>query len=166
MSMRDPLIDLYAHQEWADAEHWRAFEAHPSSLGDKALFDRLHHIHLVQRFFLAIARGEDVRAMKVPAVQDFATPDALKTYAREYHRGARTFLDSADGSALKRTINVPWFQDPPLDMPIEQALLQAAMHTHYHRGQNATRLRELGGTPPTTDYIVWFWKGKAPAQWP
>ena len=34
------------------------------------------------------------------------------------------------------------------------------MHSHYHRGQNATRLRELGGEPPMTDLIVWYWKGR------
>jgi len=28
------LDELYAHQEWADAEHWRAFEAHPAALAD------------------------------------------------------------------------------------------------------------------------------------
>jgi uncharacterized damage-inducible protein DinB len=164
--MRDYLIDLYRHQEWADAELWRAYETYPSSFADKPLWDRLHHIHLVQRFFLAIARRENVHAMTVTKPEDYATPDALKTQAQEYHRAAEQFLASADSDALKRSINVPWFKDPPLDLPIEQAMLQAAMHSHYHRGQNATRLRELGGTPPLTDYIVWLWKGKAPAQWP
>jgi len=37
------LEELYAHQEWADAEHWRAFEAHSTALKDKALYERLHH---------------------------------------------------------------------------------------------------------------------------
>jgi hypothetical protein len=46
------LEELYAHQEWADAEHWRALEAHPPALEDKAIRDRLHHIHLVQHGFL------------------------------------------------------------------------------------------------------------------
>jgi hypothetical protein len=35
-----------------------------------------------------------------------------------------------------------------------KALLQGAMHSHYHRGQDATRLRELGGEPPMTDMMV------------
>ncbi|MGA9362746.1 MAG: hypothetical protein WBW16_00070 [Bacteroidota bacterium] len=30
--MNDLLLDLYAHQAWADAEHWRAFEAKPGAL--------------------------------------------------------------------------------------------------------------------------------------
>ena len=43
--------------------------------------------------------------------------------------------------------------------------MQAAMHSHYHRGQNATRLRELGGVPPMTDFIVWLHKGQPAANW-
>jgi uncharacterized damage-inducible protein DinB len=39
------------------------------------------------------------------------------------------------------------------------------MHSHYHRGQNATRLRELGGEPPMTDLIVWYWKGRPRPDW-
>ena len=163
--MRQFIVDLYGHQEWADAELWRALELHPVALSDKALWERLHHIHLVQRFFLAIARGENVREMKVTKSESF-TPESLKTYARENHRAAGEFLIASDDEALRRTINVPWFQNPALDLPIEQALLQAAMHSHYHRGQNVTRLRELGGEPPLTDYIVWLWKGKAAAHWP
>ncbi|HZW92372.1 MAG TPA: hypothetical protein VFF64_05310 [Candidatus Eremiobacteraceae bacterium] len=45
------------------------------------------------------------------------------------------------------------------------ALTQAAMHSHYHRGQNATRLRELGGAPLGTDFIVWLGDGQPAARW-
>jgi uncharacterized damage-inducible protein DinB len=34
-----------------------------------------------------------------------------------------------------------------------------------HRGQNARRLRELGGEPPTTDLIVWIAAGRPPPDW-
>ena len=40
-----------------------------------------------------------------------------------------------------------------------------AMHSQYHRGQNAMILRELGGEPPTTDLIVWHWKGRPDPDW-
>ena len=163
--MCETLSDLYRHQEWADAELWRACEAHPQALADKALWERLHHIHLVQRFFLAVARGDDLFAGKITKPEDYVPPAALRAHAETYHTEVMTFLDGADESALKRTVNIPWFKDPPLDLPVEQGLLQAALHSHYHRAQNVTRLRELGGVPPLTDYIVWLWKGKPDAQW-
>src|SRR5262252_828635 len=49
--MASLLRDLYDHQHWADAEHWRVIEAHPSAAADQALRTRLHHINLVQRAF-------------------------------------------------------------------------------------------------------------------
>ena len=163
--MRDYLLDLYGHQAWADAELWRAYEAHAGALADKALWDRLHHIHLVQRFFLAVVRGDNLHAINVTKPEDYATPEDLKTEAKQFHHDAGAFLQGAAPDSLKRAVTIPWFKDPPLDLPVEQALLQAAMHSHYHRAQNATRLRELGGAPPLTDYIVWLWKGKAAPQW-
>jgi uncharacterized damage-inducible protein DinB len=163
--MRETLTDLYRHQEWADAELWRACETHPQALADPALWERLHHIHLVQRFFLAVARGDDLLRVKITKPDDYATPAALRAHAQTYHTEVMAFLDGADESALKRTVNIPWFNDPPLHLPVEQGLLQAALHSHYHRAQNVTRLRELGGVPPLTDYIVWLWKGKPEAQW-
>jgi uncharacterized damage-inducible protein DinB len=163
--MRDTLFDLYRHQEWADAESWRAYEALPGALADQTLWNRLHHIHQVQKAFLLIARGDDVRNRTWSTPADYGSPEDLKTEARQYHHDVAAFMNALRDDELERTIAVPWFSDPNLDLPIKQALLQAAMHSHYHRGQNATRLRELGGTPPLTDYIVWLWKGKADPQW-
>src|SRR5438876_7091463 len=52
------LRDLYGHQAWTDAEHYRAIEAHPPARDDRAIRERLHHIHLVQRAFLWAVTGQ------------------------------------------------------------------------------------------------------------
>ncbi|MGC2451147.1 MAG: hypothetical protein WA477_26115, partial [Candidatus Sulfotelmatobacter sp.] len=64
------LEELYAHQEWADAEHWRAFESHPVALEDKAIRERLHHIHLVQHGFLWIT-GPRTAGVELKKIADF-----------------------------------------------------------------------------------------------
>ena len=156
------IEELFGHQAWADAEHWRAMQAHGTALGDRLIFERLHHIHVAQRAFLSIARGERVT---IPTPADFATPADLKRYAVEYHAAVAEYLASVTPERLAETITIPWFKDPPMTVTVAQALTQAAMHSHYHRGQNATRLRELGGEPPLTDLIVWYWKGKPAADW-
>ena len=38
------------------------------------------------------------------------------------------------------------------------------MHSHYHRAQIATRLRELSGQPPLTNFNIWIWDGKLSSQ--
>src|SRR5436190_16792306 len=55
------LQDLLHHQEWADAEHWRAIESWPAATADPAIRTRLHHIHLVQRAFVWIVGDRSER---------------------------------------------------------------------------------------------------------
>ena len=157
------LEELYAHQEWADAEHWRAFEAHSTALKDKALYERLHHIHLVQHGFLWIT-GPRSAPFEYKKAEEYPDPATLKAYAQQGLADLDERLRSTAPEALEEIIEIPWFQ-PTLKIIRRHALMQAAMHSHYHRGQNATRLRELGGTPPTTDFIVWLREGKPTARW-
>jgi len=161
--MTSYLEELYAHQEWADAEHWRAFEAHPPALDDKAIRERLLHIHLVQHAFLSIT-GPRTEAFTNRKLEEFQTISDLKQYARQGLSGLNALVSSLDGENAEKVIEVIWFR-PPAKISIRQALTQAAMHSHYHRGQNATRLRELGGVPPTTDFILCLHKGQPAARW-
>jgi uncharacterized damage-inducible protein DinB len=39
------------------------------------------------------------------------------------------------------------------------------LHTQHHRGQVCTRLREVGGEPPTVDFIVWLWENRPDPTW-
>jgi len=156
------LAELYGHQEWADAEHWRAFESHSAALEDKAIRERLVHIHLVQHAFLWLL-GPRSPQFEVKKIEDFARVSDLKQYAREGLTQLNIFVNDLDAQRAG-LIEVPWFK-PPAKIAIRHALMQAAMHSHYHRAQNATRLRELGGVPPTTDFILWLHKGQPTAQW-
>ena len=158
------LYELYAHQEWADAEHWRAFEAHSPALKDKALYERLHHIHLVQHGFLWIT-GPRSSPFEYKNAEDYPDPGDLKKYGQQGLADLNERLRTTSPEALEEIVEIPWFQ-PTLKISCRQALMQAAMHSHYHRGQNATRLRKLGGVPPTTDFILWLNKGQPPADWP
>ena len=158
------LRDFYGHQVWADAEHWRAIEAHPPAAEDAAIKNRLHHIHLVQYGFLW-AVSDRKAAFVFTEADDFRSLPDLRHYAREYHEAMARFLENVTDPRLEEPVDVPWFKDPPLSITITEALTQCAMHSHYHRGQNATRLRELGGEPPGTDLIVWYWKRRPAPEW-
>jgi uncharacterized damage-inducible protein DinB len=161
--MTSYLEEILAHQEWADAEHWRAFESHAGALKDTTLRERLLHIHLAQHAFLWIA---DPRAIQFVAKKhdDFPADAELKRYAQEANAGLRELIRSLSPESLEENIEIPWLK-PALMVSRRHALMQAAMHSHYHRGQNATRFRELGGIPPTTDFILWVKEGKPAAKW-
>jgi uncharacterized damage-inducible protein DinB len=157
------LDELYAHQEWADAEHWRAIGAHPAALADIAIRQRLHHIHLVQHAFLWVT-GPRTGEFAFKKLEDFPSLSDLKAFAQQGLAEMNELLKKTDEHRLEEVIEVPWFEHPPR-ISVRQALTQAAMHSHYHRGQNATRLRELGAEPPMTDYIVWLRDGQPKPKW-
>lgn len=157
------LRDLCAHQAWADAEHWNAIGAHPGAREDVAIRQRLHHLHFVQHAFLWTVGARD-RPFTVTKPDDFASFDGLRDYAREYHLQLPVLQDLSD-ARLAEPVSIVWFKDPPLTITVAEALTQCVMHSQHHRGQNAVRLRELGGPPPTTDLIYWQWKGRPPGAW-
>ncbi len=161
--MSSYLAELLGHQEWADAEHWHAFETHPAALADKAIHERLYHIHLVQHAFLWIT-GPQTTPFALKKLEEFPTIGELKRYAQQGNADLQELLRSSSLERLEESIVISWFQ-PPLTISRRLALTQAAMHSHYHRGQNATRLRELGGVPPMTDFIVWIKEGRPAARW-
>ena len=160
----DWLRNLYGHQSWADAEQWRALGEHPAARSDQAIHNRLHHIHFVQHAFLWTV-GDRKSQFAMTTAEDFASFDELRSYAREYHERIAPFLAGLSDARLAEPVSIVWFKDPPLTITVAEALTQCAMHSHYHRGQNATRLRELGGVPPPTDFNFWQWKGRPAGAW-
>ena len=155
------LHDLLQHQLWADGELWTAISAHPPARDDQAIRDRFHHIHQVQRFFSWIC-GAPAPPPKLTKPDEYSALGEVRDYARESHAAIRRCLAALSEPRLAESIAIPWFRDPPLTLTVTEALTQMAMHSHHHRGQNATRLRELGGVPPAIDLSVWYWK-KRPA---
>jgi len=162
--MQSWLRDLYGHQAWADVQQWRAIEAHPGAREDKVLHNRLHHIHLVQRSFIWTV-GDRTKPFSFSKPEDFSTFDALKFFAREAHDEVDRFVGGVTDDQLAQPVTIPWFRERPLTITVAEALTQAAMHSQWHRGQNAVRLRELGAVPPTLDLIVWYWIGRPRADW-
>jgi len=161
--MLETLRDLYLHQEWADAEHWSAIESCPPALTDDEIRDRLTHIHIVQRGFLKVFRAEPINIKEELSKKQPLTD--LKSTARAYHQEVIPFLDTLTPQRLSEQVAVPWFPGG-FTLTLREAALQSAMHSLYHRGQNATRIKQLGTKPPLTDYIVWVFKGRPTPVWP
>lgn len=76
------LDELYAHQEWAGAEHWREIESHPAALADKAIRERLHPIQLMQHGFLWVTTPQRPE-LAFKKLEDLPSMADLKKYARQ-----------------------------------------------------------------------------------
>jgi uncharacterized damage-inducible protein DinB len=162
--MRGLIDDLIAHQAWADATLFDAIGRHPAARVDRVTRERLHHLHIVQRSFMW-SLGDRAIPFEFSTPEDFPQFEDLRRFARGSHAIVAGTMAGLTAERLAAPVQIPWFQDPPLTIRVDEALTQCAMHSQWHRGQNAVRLRELGGNPPTIDLIVWYWKGRPAPAW-
>ena len=169
--MKALFVDLARHQSWADAEYWRALEKCAPAAADDTIRKRLHHLHQTQRVFHWLVDREDRPPFKATLPEDFASLADLREYAEASSRPFAEFVDAVTADHLRERVvfhseKVPWLEKaPPYFISVAEALMQGVMHSQWHRGQNATRLRELGGEPPLVDLVVWVLKGRPAAGW-
>ena len=163
------MQELFAYTAWADAIVWTAVLSDAGACTDVRVRDCLFHIHMAQSRYLRIWHGEPLEPMSNDA------PDLATTLgsARSTHERIASFLDGLNETSLGADVMLPFAarvaetvgKEPGVST-MGDTLLQVVNHSTYHRGQTDARLRELGGTPPLTDFIVWVLLGKPAASWP
>ena len=168
----DMLDQLTRHAEWADATMWQTalatLDDESKGLDSKVEY-WLHHIHVVQHAFPYLWRGQP---LEFPEIDDFADPQALAGWGREGHAMLQSFLKEASDAELGHELEIPWteqlterWQRPISPVTVGQSAVQVAFHSTHHRGQVASRLREISVEPPMVDYIAWVWFGQPEAEW-
>lgn len=162
--MWDVILDLYRHMEWADAEHWRAVMVHPAAREDRELRERLLHIHGAQEIWLGRWQGLE-KPLRWPTVEDYPRIEDLRHYAAACHAALRAYLPILQTQEPGRILVFTTLQGDPVTQPLADTLLQLPMHSQYHRAQNATRMRVLGGHMPQTDWAYWTRRGRPVAHW-
>jgi uncharacterized damage-inducible protein DinB len=163
------LIDLFRHMEWADASVWTSALASESGQTDEKLRQYFYHLHLVQRAFLRLWRGE-ARETPYPTFDD---APSLMAWGRSYYGEAMSHLETMNDEVISSPMPVAWASmveqrlgRAPEMTTVGETVLQVAMHSQYHRGQINARLRQLEVETPLVDYIAWIWLGRPSPQWP
>jgi len=148
------LRDLARHQVWADAAHWKALHENSTLLEDSEIRKRLNHMVMALRMLTALARGEtpDPSGMK-----DTVPDDQLEAALGKANAELIEALNTLD---LQKMIALPRGPQGPWEAPAGVLLLQAITHSQHHRAQNASRIRQLGATPPMTDFVIWYALGQ------
>jgi uncharacterized damage-inducible protein DinB len=162
------LQSLMRHMEWADASVWRTVLTLPEAGQDRRMLDLFHHVHLVQQLYLQLWRGEQPTLTRA---EDFADLRAIAEWARPYYADVRSFLQGLRQEDLAREVTFPWADEVARrygsagPARLSETILQVVLHSGHHRAQIATRVRELGGESPTTDFIAWIWMQRPDAAW-
>jgi uncharacterized damage-inducible protein DinB len=148
------LQDLARHQAWSDTAHWKALHENGTLLEDPEIRKRLNHMLMALRMLTALARGE---TPDPSGMRDIEPTDQLEAALEKANVELIEALNTID---LQRMIALPRGPQGPWEAPAGVLLLQAITHSQHHRGQNASRMRQLGATPPMTDFVIWYALGR------
>lgn len=165
---RDDVVQLLTHMEWADSRIWNAVIATEAAQRDRTVMERLHHVHVVQRIYLQMWRGNSDPGRELSSFADLAE---VHGWARAYYRDLGAFVDALDPATLASHVEFPWADQlaewfgEARPATLKETVIQVAMHSSHHRGQLATMIRQLGAEPPLVDFIGWVWMGKPEPAW-
>jgi uncharacterized damage-inducible protein DinB len=148
------LQEMERQQVWADAAHWQTIRENSTLREDAEMRTRLNHMLTTLKLLTALARGEtpDPSGMK-----EIDSIEELEAAMGKAHGDLAATLESAN---LNQMIALPRGPKGPFEAPVGVLLLQAITHSQHHRGQNASRMRQLGAKPPMTDFIIWYALGR------
>lgn len=113
------------------------------------------HILAAQEAWLARLGGGKTPDIEMFPVEGFSELEQRMTRLAS---ALQEYIGSLSDEGLHQPIsyrrNTAEYENTRFDI-----LTHLFMHSHYHRGQIAARVRELGGTPAATDFIVYVREG-------
>jgi uncharacterized damage-inducible protein DinB len=102
----------------------------------------------------------------------FDDAPSVRDWGRSYYDEIFAHLDHVTDEEAAKPMELPWAEfiekqigRVPASISVAETMQQIPLHSLYHRGQINARLREVGGEPPTVDYIVWIWLERPRANW-
>jgi uncharacterized damage-inducible protein DinB len=158
--MLEMLRDLIRHKGHANAALLKAIRQHDAAARDEELRKLLHHVLLANRFWFMLSLGHELDLQKESRVPESLEP--LTALYRETHEQEIEWLSGIQESDLAKKLETAFI--PRRTFSIAEGMMQVVMHSQGHRSQCATRLRQLGGTPPAMDFVLWL-KERPEPEW-
>ena len=153
MYTSESIKKLFDYDYWANCEALASLSTVP---GDAPRALKLFgHIIGAQQVWLA--RFEDPNP---PNAQPWppATSEECRTAVDELHKSWAALLDKLTPEKLANDLAYRNTKGVEFKTPIQDVLMHLVMHSAYHRGQVAAAVREAGGKPAATDYVVYVRK--------
>jgi uncharacterized damage-inducible protein DinB len=137
---------LLAHDGWANAAALAALRASPAPEKARAW---MAHLIGAERTWLARIREEPPAMAVWPDLDLDACAAELTELGAEWQR----LLDGLDEEGLGEGVAYRNSKGEFWTSTVGDILTHVLLHSHYHRGQIASAVREAGGTPAYTDFI-------------
>lgn len=150
MESLDSLRQFFEYDYWANQETLRSLaslEAPPERMLKIA-----GHIVGAQRVWLGrleTAGGDP------PAPWPLMSLEEASSAVNEMYERWKSFLGNLAPERVDEDLVHRNSKGAEFRAPVRDVLMQLVMHGAYHRGQIAAAIRDAGGNPSPTDYIIW-----------
>jgi len=155
----DEARSLFAYTEWANAQIFAVIdrlteEQYTRTIESSfpSIQDTLAHVISAEWIWLRRWGGESPTV--APSWTVGASRETLHEQAAEVEGERAAFLDSLNDDSLAAVISYRSMRGDPFAYPLAEQVRHVANHSTYHRGQLTTMLRQVGATPPATDWLV------------
>ena len=147
----DDVQFLFEYDRWANARMFEAVDA----LTEEQFAN-------VRETLAHIAGGEWIWFQRCNGVNPRTTPDwmidptraTLRAQLQAIEREWQSFIAALSDDDLDRRIDYVKIDGETGSRKLVHLLQHVVNHSTYHRGQVATRMRQAGGTPIGTDFLI------------
>jgi uncharacterized damage-inducible protein DinB len=147
--------DLFEYDYWANREALRSLEAIDGDSSRARKF--FSHIIGAQRVWLSrFATPESPSTEPWPSL----TLDDARVAVENLHGRWMTLLDGLTRGKLAEDLVYRNLKGQEFKTPVQDVMMHVVMHSVYHRGQVAAAVRDSGGKPASTDYVVYVRQAK------
>lgn len=142
---------LFEYDRWANA---RMFEAVDALTNEQfaAVRETLAHIIGVEWIWFQRCNGANPRS--TPEWMNDPTRESLREQLYSIEREWQQFVDALLDDDLARIVEYVQLAGNTGSRKLVHLLQHVINHSTYHRGQVATRMRQAGGTPNGTDFLI------------
>jgi uncharacterized damage-inducible protein DinB len=147
------LRKLFDYDLWGNREALGSLEA----LGEAAEWPRRLFCHVIGAQRIWLSRFETPDHPSVDAWSQLTLAECRDS-VEELHRRWTGLLNQLTPEKLASDLVYRNTKGVEFRTPIEDVLMHLVMHSAYHRGQVAAAVREAGGVPAATDYVVYVRK--------
>lgn len=160
----DELRTLFSYTQWANHRLLAACE--PLSLSDFTRDLRTSHtsvqgtlVHTLWSEWIWLQRWHGESPRQVFAEDEFPDVAAIGTRWADVEGDRERLIGRLTDDSLLAPLAYENLQGQRWEYPLGHMMQHVLSHSSYHRGQVVTLLRQLGRTPPTTDFLVYLDEG-------
>ncbi len=116
-------------------------------------------VHMLWAEWIWLQRWRGESPKRVFAQDQFPDVDAIESRWRDVEREQQDFITALTDDHLHIRLSYENLQGEHWEYSLAHMMLHVVNHSSYHRGQVVTLLRQLGQTPPATDFLVFLDEG-------